>query len=486
MSQFSSKSTLMFDYYKNKFVKKRINEYLKSDKPEYISAVYVSECDRALYNSMEVKPPEEIRYYLSRGSDVARSLWDNNCLIAHLDIEYVNFDFPAEPYLDVKRSFDLQKPVILVIEKIMSQYSISPLHLITGRGHHFVWSIENNSKAFRILAEFNNLNSSLKAAYKKKHPPAGRLVTEDLGNAFSGLGMVMEWLAYQIKEESSHYCKLPVEITDVCVGPVERGREIISIDISEYGDPLYTRVIRIPFSVYRKPYKKSIIHNKDILKKIPKLFMIPLYEINIDEAIEVMQNEKKVKELAERATVQIPKQSETMCSMINAYKNSSLKTFHDWFYSQEHNSPEDWHKTYDITPLEKLPPCVRHIFMFPNNLLLKPAGIGLVVKTMLSLGWHPRHIAGLIRSKYERNYGWGNEWFIYDAATRADFYTRIFSGLFVTGKDDLVDFNCISNKEKKFCFNPDRHCDLDNFRESLLRRREYDGLANRPFNGLFL
>jgi hypothetical protein len=53
---------------------------------------------------------------------------------------------------------------------------------------------------------------------------------------------------------------------------------------------------------------------------------------------------------------------------------------------------------------------------------------------MLSLGWHPRHIAGLIRSKYERDYGWGGKWHRYDATSRADFYTRLFAGLFMTGQ----------------------------------------------------
>jgi hypothetical protein len=33
--------------------------------------------------------------------ELARSLWDRDSLLVDLDIEYVNFDFPAEPYLDL-------------------------------------------------------------------------------------------------------------------------------------------------------------------------------------------------------------------------------------------------------------------------------------------------------------------------------------------------------------------------------------------------
>ena len=51
---------------------------------------------------------------------------------------------------------------------------------------------------------------------------------------------------------------------------------------------------------------------------------------------------------------------------------------------------------------------------------------------MLALGWHPRHIAGLICSKYDRDFGW-TQFVNVDPATRADFYTRVFAGLFAAG-----------------------------------------------------
>ena len=65
--------------------------------------------------------------------------------------------------------------------------------------------------------------------------------------------------------------------------------------------------------------------------------------------------------------------------------------------------------------------------MFPNDLLLKPSGIRSVTECLVERGWHPRHIAGLIRSKFERDYDWGNQWIDYSPAMRADFYVRIFS-----------------------------------------------------------
>jgi hypothetical protein len=122
----------------------------------------------------------------------------------------------------------------------------------------------------------------------------------------------------------------------------------------------------------------------------------------------------------------------------------------------------------------------------PNDLLLHPASMRLVTRVLLALGWHPRHIAGLICSKFARDHGWGNQWAECDPATRADFYTRIFAGLFVVGHDDLVDFNCQSSKEEKICPLADCSNNLALFQQSALARRHYEQLAHRPFNRLFL
>ena len=107
-------------------------------------------------------------------------------------------------------------------------------------------------------------------------------------------------------------------------------------------------------------------------------------------------------------------------------------------------------------------------------------------RCFLALGWHPRHIAGLIRSRYERDFGWAWRWYFYDATLRADFYTRIFSGLFMTGRDDLIDFNCVSMREKGVCRDTAGACGIDDFRDSLLERRANGRLAGRPFNRLLL
>jgi hypothetical protein len=109
----------------------------------------------------------------------------------------------------------------------------------------------------------------------------------------------------------------------------------------------------------------------------------------------------------------------------------------------------------------------------PNELLLKPAGIQHIVRVLMAVGWHPRHIGGLIRSKYERNFGWGDYWFVYDAASRADFYVRLFAGQFAAGQDELIDFNCRSTQEKGYCPYSDCTQNLAVYRQKLLAERAH-------------
>jgi len=461
-------------------------EYLGGESPEEATCVYLTRCDVQHFENLDLKRPTELDYFLANDLDVGRSLWDRQALIAHLDIEYVNFDFPAEPYLDLQRSFTLQEPVVAAIKELLAGYAIAPLHLISGRGHHFVWQIPSSARAFERLTELTHSFPTGIENHKRFCANLNETVPEDFTKAFAGLGLVIEFLAQQIKERAAGSSSLPVELTAVETGPGERGREIISVDISEYGDPLHTRMIRLPFSLYLKPLTKEI--GLETLKegRIGKLLMIPGQGLSIRRLIEVIRNPHEAAALAQRASTRIPIFDGAMEGLIGDYLQSRPGKFHRWFYSQEHQPHEEWPQTYDLTPLEILPPCVSRILQQPNDLLLIPAYIQLLVRTMLALGWHPRHIAGLIRSKYERDHGWGRYWFTYDAAGRADFYTRLFAGMFASGTDDLVDFNCLSTQEKRLCFTPGGHCTLDLLKTSLLDRRKDERLGCRPFNRLFL
>jgi hypothetical protein len=463
--------------YADPSVRQRLIEFMGAESLEQATSVYLTHSDGFQFDPRELRPPAELDWFLERDMDIARSLADSKSYLLHLDVEYVNFDSPAEAFMDPWRCFELQEPVIGVIETLLLEWGIRPLHLITGQGHHFVWRIRRVSDVARRILALDPA-PELNAPCLERLPPQlnGQIVAEDQA-AFAALALVIEFVAARIKEKAARLCRLPVEITAVHVGPcVTPQREMISIDISEYGDPLHTRMIRMPFTNYRKPWVTGLAKRLGIEDQIPAIRAIPLHEIDIRQAIKVRQLEDDVRDLARRACVRIPLQEGGTRHLLDGYLASPLRRFHQSYYATRHDPRERWPESYDCLALDTLPNCVRHLLIFPNDLLLKPAGIQLVTRCLLARDWHPRHIAGLIRSKFENPaFGWGVNWGDYEPGTRADFYTRLFAGLHLTGIDRLVDFNCTSNREKGFCFPPlDGTCSLEPSRLHLLSRLPHD------------
>lgn len=113
-------------------------EYLGGETLEEASAVYLSRCDLLSHRHPGIKRPEELDHFLEHGLDVGRSLWDRRTVLAHLDLEYVNFDFPAEPTTSFGRSRRRQRAehgVRLVLENMLS-------HLLLGREMDLHWFLK--------------------------------------------------------------------------------------------------------------------------------------------------------------------------------------------------------------------------------------------------------------------------------------------------------------------------------------------------------
>lgn len=412
-------------------------------------------------------------------AEIERSLWDQARIIADLDIEHVNFDDPAQPFLDPHRSFALQRPVVTAIQRTLAKFGVFPLHLISGRGHHFVWSVPIESHACDELAA---LGSSWSAAQESDRDAVAAVVPMRLEEAFVGLGMALEWVAHQAIGDMEEPPGVSVQLTDVRVGSGQIGRECISIDLSEYGDPLRTRYLRIPFTYYRKPRRRPDMFGDHAAAATPDLIEIPMFEMSESEAISVMRDAGKAAQLAKRASVCIPEAALGTSRFVRAYSDSRLAQFHLDYYEAGRSATES---AAGGGIEAALPRCARKILQHPNDLLLQPGGMQHIVRTLLALGWRPRNIARLIQRLFEEDHNWGERWKIYEPARRADFYTRLFSGAVFCGYDGLVDFNSISHIEKGYCSVEECECDLSVFRRSLQERLTYERLGCRPFNRLF-
>lgn len=451
-------------YYRDPSVRSRLLEFLGGPPLSETDAVYITAGDGVHHPPTPGLPVSSLWPALESGAEIARSLWDRSSLIAHLDIEYVNFDHPLEAYQCPSRAFRAQAPVVQSVEEHLVSCGISALHLISGRGHHFVWRISRASRCFERLAALGAFCASrLSDSYSLSLRPGGESVGTKLGAAYGGLGMLMEFLGHKILAQCRPHCPMSVQLTAVEAGPpADRGREVVSIDLSEYGDPLHHRTIRVPFGAYLKTRKWFPDSS------LEPMAMIPHHEVDEEQALSLMRDLEQTAKLARRASVQIPEQSQGSERLLDSYLSSDLADFHQWYYSRELRVTEHRSKELENT----LPPCLTRILEEPNDWLLKPAAIQLLVRALWALGWHPREIAGLILSKYLEDRGWRPGIHFHDPSYRADFYTRLFSGLLFSRHDNMIDFNCRSTQEKGYC---PQDCGFDPLlplAKSALARRE--------------
>jgi hypothetical protein len=144
---------------------------------------------------------------------------------------------------------------------------------------------------------------------------------------------------------------------------------------------------------------------------------------------------------------------------VAGYRRSRLAGFHREFDAGPEVSREAWAYTYDSLDLRTLPACAAPPLEFPNPALLTPVRLRTVALALWGLGWHPRSVAALVRSRYEKDCGWGGLWRRYDPAARAEFYVRLFCGAFVDGLEDPASFSCASQALRDVC--PSSGCGWD-------------------------
>ena len=454
--------------YQDSGVRKRMYEFLGGVDLRSATAVYIAGTDG--YSDYHVQsPPTDLAEYLESALEVERSLWDRESLIADVDLEYHNFDYPAAPWFEPERAFQLQQPVLDATLQTLGKAGIAPLILVSGRGFHLVWSVRCKSGAYRRLAGLGSVPASVRYRYAQPCAPNGSSVDPDLGCAFAGLGLIMEFVGHRVLEASLQTCTLPVQPAAIEVGSGAFGREIISFDLSEYGDPLHTRHVRIPFSAYLKPRQFEWMFGEAEVRRLLPVFEIPLSDMPPAQAIVAMRDPEAVLEIARRVSVGIPDQSEAMEQLLDNYEHSELAEFHQQFYMRLR---EETSLPNCSIPIPEAPPCAQFLLENPNDWLLRPAALQHIVRVLTAIDWSPSFIAHRICASYSKDCDWGNIWARLDPCNRAIFYTRLFAGMIATDLDKRIDFNCVSHQKKGYCMIPECSSNLIMYRDMLLVGRK--------------
>lgn len=461
------------EFYANPAIRHRLAQYCggSSDKPETFTSAYlvgVSEKmvkERISEEYFYSTDSKSFYWLLDKEVDLFRSVWDTENVLGVLDVEYFNLVHAGEAYWNAKRTYEAIEPVYQILLRTFQDFGISPLCIMTGQGYHFSFKVPNSSPDMKKLAELGKLEDSVKGKYESTHGRRRRKVDLEYGLAFDGMGRLIEYIGHLMyKALEKEYKGMPVVFTDTAIGG--KFKEAISIDLSMYADPVFMRDIRCPFSLYQKHKIFKYKFGEQTARSIPTLITLPRYAANMPELLKIRYDFAAAVKYAEAETsyTTIPVAEAGVERLINSYKRSQLYKFHKHFDSVEHDPYAKWNYTYDRFDTTIIPPCVAHCISEPNPHILRPTNLQTLTRVLMKQGWHPKHIAGLVRSKLERNYQWGPQWFKYDAATRANFYIRIFAGLLSAGVDREEDLNCFSHAEKGHCWRPNCGNDLTRFR----------------------
>ena len=403
--------------------------------------------------------PEEAAQLLDHDLNLFRSVWDKRSMIFFMDVEYTSGRYPGEAYTNSGRVFGLLEPVYWSIYDVLKEHGIEPLTLASGQGYHFVFKVDsfdvkgNVTSVAKRMAELGHVEATLAGKYLHIPPEEkrARVVPIDLGKAFDTTGKLLEFVTHEVIRRANRYgVQLPLGVGDL--NPGNNMREGINLDLSTYVEPLHTRVMRTAFSIHDKNKSDCGVGHLPIQIEIPRHTPCNGNTLSLGEIHNNRRHFENSANYAGAITASIPECSEGVARLMEHYAKSSLHTFHANFDATREEHPNDWWRTYDRFDLGQIPPCVAYALQNPNPALLQPQQLQTLTRVLTGKKWwHPKHVAGLIRSKYERGHNWSYNWRKYDANTHACGWTRIYGGMLAAGIDSRVDQNCVSHQERELC-----------------------------------
>ncbi len=462
------------DYYSEPAVRARMIEYCggavdRQPTAAYLASMRASDARLPTWEQAPRHAPSDLDELLAAGADVARSLWDRTHVLVHLDVDYFNIDTPSEAYTHPADVFYKIEPVYRAAQHVFARHGLPLLALVTGRGYHFAGQVPLDSPVVDRLAALASAPPSwLSSTGQRRLPWVSDAITSRHARAWTGTGMLVEFLVHQILRRARMRSPIPVVVNNTVVGTGEVGRECVSLDLSYAGDPLDVRHMRLAFGAYQKHRFRPDLFG--VAAAHPPMIAVPRGDERIEHMLSHRTDLRHAARLARASCVEMPDVTAGVATALDHYAGSPLARFHQAF---EDALPASRART--LSPQRPaahrrfLPACVTHAVATPNDLLLQPAVVQHVTRVLLADGLSPRDIAALIQARYDADHGWGTRWSWMDANGRASFDVRVFSGLLLAGVDEAIDLNCRSAQEKGLC--PGGECgrDLRTTRAQLLK-----------------
>lgn len=307
--------------------------------------------------------------------------------VLKLDVDYVHPADPAEAERQPRRCFDLLEPAHRGVITAFARLGVEPLVLPTRAGYRY------RARAARGTPLHEGLVRAGRAPEWGSRARGLALETGD-EQAHRGAGRYLQLVVHDVLREAPRGASVPVRLGDL---PTPGAGPCIRLDLDAYADGL---------------------------------------------------GRHRMSEPEEAGSAVIP--DVTGKDWLRAYEWSGLAAFHE----RMDRAPEslEWvQRTADPADVESLPSCASSVLRSPSPGLLQPRHLRTVCLSLWSLGWHPRTIAGLIRSRYDAPLDWGGYWTHHDAASRADFFVRLYCAAAAEGLEDGGTFGCQALSQHALC-----------------------------------
>jgi hypothetical protein len=439
-------------YYGSPWVRERIDEFCGSREP----GAPPSALDLAGYGGTRWlheqeggpvrRPPSALPSLLEQGADVYRSLADRDGTLLALDLLYAHPSDPYEPYREPARCYERIESVHREVLEALGRRGMAPLVLMSGRAYHYLFRAPAGSELRGELRSIGSLR------------PDGVWPASDDERAHDGAGRLLELLAHEVLRAAAPLACVPLRIGEV---PPPGGGPFACLELSAYADSAENTHVRCAFS----SDQKALLMRPGCAS--PSVFVLPVGQRPYGEVLAVRQDPRAAALWAESVSASIPDVVDASAWM-REYRGSGLA-----FFQAQFDGGSDGGRTAAAAGLfdaDALPPCASLPLRFPNPWLLHPRHLRTVTLVLWSMGWHPRTIAALVRSRYETDHDWGALWQRHDAARRASFYARLFCGAAAEGLED-GSFSCGTQAQNGLCRNDACGYDLEPMFRSLRSRR---------------
>ena len=227
------------EYYADPFVRLRIREYCGGTADRrptcvYFAAVRGIDGPQTSWDRAARFPVDAYAMLLGGGADVARSMWDRSNLLVHLDIDYQNIDVPAEPYHHTAEVFFKLEPVYRATQHVLRRFDLPLLAVMTGRGYHFTGRVPLESTVVDDLAAIAVDMPRWASTVAERRPPwTSAAIAPRHARAYTGVGMLMEFLAHQVMLRARRHTPVPIVLNGTVVGSGLAGRECVSLDVAD-------------------------------------------------------------------------------------------------------------------------------------------------------------------------------------------------------------------------------------------------------------